>query len=309
MGVAPFTAAFLDHRCTTTDQIGLRLGDVPGPRPVQVHLLPSAAAYVGADIVAGVVASGLGYDAGTTLLIDVGTNGEMVLSHGGDLIGCATAAGPAFEGGTLADGVRAGDGAISRLRVKTDPLSFEVQTIGSGKPIGVCGSAYIDFLAESRRAGVLNAAGRLVPDLESDLVIRDDYGRSVRVAYGQGKRPIMIREADVAALMQAKAAIAAGALTLLERYQLRPADIDRVCLAGGFGRYVDVANAIDCGLLPGFTAGQVQAMGNLSLAGAYMALLDRAMLDEHKRTARAISVIELNQEPGFEDCYIEQLML
>src|SRR5690606_24452975 len=111
------------------------------------HLLPGAAAYVGADVIAGVLASGLIYDEGPSLLVDVGTNGEIVLKYGDHLLGCATAAGPAFEGAGLSNGVRAGDGAISHVHISRDPLQIEIETIRNARPMGICGSAYVDLLS------------------------------------------------------------------------------------------------------------------------------------------------------------------
>lgn len=312
MGIAPFDAVFLDHRVTDASAIGLELeasaaDEQPLTPETPVHLLPSASAYVGADIVAGVVASGMRYAPGTTLLIDVGTNGEMVLCHGGELIGCATAAGPAFEGGGLGDGVGAGDGAISHITIDGEGPTFELEVIGDAKPIGICGSAYIDFLAEAYRTGLLNAQGRL--NLDAPRVKGELCGRTVVIAHGQGKRPIKITESDVAALLQAKAAIAAGAVTLLEEHGLTTLDIDTVYLAGGFGRHVNIHNAIACGLLPDFSHQQVKPVGNLSLAGAYLALLDRSLLREMSAAADAMRIIELNSKPAFEDHFIDHLTL
>lgn len=321
MGVAPFTPVFLEHRSMAISQVGLRWAGENGracngsarATPL-LHLLPAAAAYIGSDLTAGVVATGMRYQPGTTLLIDVGTNGEIILGHEGRLLGCATAAGPAFEGGGLTDGVRAGDGAISHLTCQGEPVRISAEVIGSSKPIGLCGSAYIDFLAEGVRCGALGATGRLNLDvLHPEVALRSTngacHGNGVVVARGQGNRPIVIHDADIAKLLQAKAAIAAGILTLLDRAGLTPADVDTVYLAGGFGRHVNVKHAIACGLLPGFNEAQVKLVGNLSLGGAFLALLDRAMLAEMSAAAKAIEPVELNLEPGFEEHFIDQLML
>jgi uncharacterized 2Fe-2S/4Fe-4S cluster protein (DUF4445 family) len=322
MGFAPFTAPFLQHRMIPASSVELRLSS-PATAPVNgnggaaadpaIHLLPSASAYVGADITAGVVASGLAYDDGPSLLVDVGTNGEIVVRHGNRMWGTATAAGPAFEGSRMACGMRAGQGAISRIRLSRSPdgvLSTDVEVIGNVKPTGICGSAYVDFLAQARAVGLLSPTGRFIPEIAPDRV--GNYrtnGTSFTVAYGHGKEPIVVSEGDVASLLQAKAAIAAGILTLLRRTGQSPSQIRRLYLAGGFGMHLNIANTIACGLLPGFREDQIQLVGNTSLAGAYLSLLDCSVLSEIRRIAGSIEIVELNLESDFEDCYVDQLSL
>jgi uncharacterized 2Fe-2S/4Fe-4S cluster protein (DUF4445 family) len=277
MGTYPFRPSFLEHR-------NIRLPAFGG---AEVHLLPSAAAYIGSDITAGILASGLAYDDGPGLLVDVGTNGEIILKAGGHILGCATAAGPAFEGAGLTNGARAADGAIQKIRL--EPLQLDV--IGRIRPIGICGSAYVDFLAEGRRAGLLNEHGRM---------------KESRFQLAPG---IAITETDIAHLLQSKAAIGAGIRTLLERAGLAASQIRKVYMAGGFGLHINIAHAIACGLLPGFKPEQVQVVGNTSLAGAYLALLDGGALEAIERICRQIEIVELNLDPGFEPRYIENLSL
>ena len=180
-------------------------------------------------------------------------------------------------------------------------------------PIGLCGTAYVDFLAVGRESGLLNNRGRIEKDAVTDkdgrIIPWKEYGLAFRVAYGQGKTDIVIAETDIANLLQAKGAIAAGILILMERIGLTPAQIKTLYLAGGFGLHLDRAHAIRCGLLPGFTPEQIEVVGNTSLAGAYLALLDCGALDEIARAGSKMEVIELNQDPRFEDRYIEQLSL
>jgi len=131
----------------------------------------------------------------------------------------------------------------------------------------------------------------------------------VRVATGQGRRPLCVSESDVASLLQAKAAVAAGILTLLEREGLRAKQVRRLYLAGGFGMHLDPRHAVGCGLLPGFRPEQIQVVGNTALAGAYLALVDRGVLGEMERVAKELEVVELNLDPGFERRYVESLFL
>lgn len=314
MGAVPFTPAFLDHRRLSASD--LNLADI-FPASMEIHLLPGLAAYIGADINAGIVATGMHYEEGPNLLIDIGTNGEIALKFSDRLIGCATAAGPAFEGAGLDWGIRAVDGAIAEIEMTRAPFACRLSRINESKGgscPGICGSAYIDFLGEGVRQGILTAAGRFAPDflVENPECVQTIDGERIFVLLppGEGRpHPIGISELDISRLLQAKAAIAAGISTLLAREGLKPSDIRKFYLAGGFGFHLNVANAIACGLLPGFVPDQIEVVGNTSLAGAYMTLQDRGVLDELRLNQDRIEVVELNLDPSFEDRYIENLML
>jgi uncharacterized 2Fe-2S/4Fe-4S cluster protein (DUF4445 family) len=312
MGVAPFTPGFLNHRILKASDVGLNSGNADP----SIHLLPGAAAYIGADLTAGVFSSGLIYDDGPSLLVDIGTNGEIIFKHNSQMLGCATAAGPAFEGAGLESGMRAGDGAVAHVRFDREPFAVHAEVIGKErnvKPIGVCGSAYIDYLARARAAGVINEHGRIdlstVPGAESYVIPWEEHGYAMRVAMGQGKHPVVISERDVSKLLQAKAAIAAGILTLIRRAGLEPKDVKTLYLAGGFGMHVGVPEAIASGLLPGFTPEQVQVVGNTSLAGAMLSMLDSGAAVELGKIGRQVEIIELNLDPEFEGTYIDHLTL
>jgi len=332
MGAVPFTPQFLEHRVLRLADLPLRVrsrsarapkeSDPPSPeatglaaeralrapRNPAVHLLPGAAAYVGADVIAGVFASGMFYQSETSLLVDVGTNGEIVLKHGERFLACAAAAGPAFEGSGLSCGMRAGRGAISHIRLAKDSTSPEVEVIGNVAPVGVCGTAYVDFVAQARRAGILRHTGRFAPEANGHPRVHPgEHGREFVVADGADGKPIYVSESDVARLLQAKAAIAAGIVCLLNRVGLTPADVTTLHLAGGFGFHMDIDNVIRCGLLPGFRPEQISLVGNTALAGAYLALLDSSVLDEMKQMSARLETIELNLDPSFESCYIDQL--
>jgi len=314
LGVAPFTPRFIEGRRFTAEQIGLKLDGIAAATPLQ--LLPGIAAYIGADITAGIYATGMAYDAAPSLLVDIGTNGEIVLQSAGKLTACATAAGPAFEGCGLRCGTRAREGAVSDLQVAMDPFHLATKTIGNipiGRASGICGSAYVDFLASARQCGLLGFAGRFekkqwdnIP--ESHRCIEEGE-RALRLSSTQGAGSLRISEVDVALLLQAKAAIGAGIEILLETAGIRATDLDRVYLAGGFGMHLNVAHAIAIGLLPDFRLEQVRVVGNTALAGALLALLDRTTLEEMENLRSQVKVIELNLADGFEDRYIDHLML
>ncbi|WP_291981043.1 ASKHA domain-containing protein [Luteitalea sp.] len=313
IGVAPFDAAFLEYRRLSASDIGLSAVSLPSMvgalrADLPLHLLPGAAAYVGADVVAGTLTTGVAYRQAPCLLLDLGTNGEIVLQHEGRLWGCSTAAGPAFEGAGLVCGVRAGDGAVSHLWFDEDPRRMRTEVIGHGRPLGLCGTAYLDFVARGRRAGVLSPTGRILVDPGRHDTWRDPFhGRVILVAEGAGRRPLFVSEADVATILQAKAAIAAGITCLLRKAGLSAGDV-AVLVAGGFGFHMHPDSLIGCGLLPGFEVDQIALVGNSSLAGAYASLLDSSFLDELRRLATRIEIVELNLEPDFESIYIDELV-
>ncbi len=314
MGFAPFTPRFLEGRQITAGGIGLVAPGLPAETPIQ--LLPGIAAYIGADITAGVLATGLAYDAKPALFVDIGTNGEIVLQSGGRLFACATAAGPAFEGCGLRCGTRARVGAVSDLVLQVDPFRLETGVIGDvplARASGICGSGYVDFLATARRAGLLGVAGRFTDEAWARIPRQfhdaDGCSCAVRLADANGEGALRIGEVDVALLLQAKAAIGAGIEALLVNAGIRPENLGQLYLAGGFGMHLNVAHAIEIGLLPGVREEQVRVVGNTALAGALLALVDRNTLAEMEGLRAQVEVVELNLAEGFEDRYIEHLML
>lgn len=310
LGLAPFTPVFLESRRGTVSEWGWPR--LPGATPWL--LLPGIAAYVGSDLTAGLFASGMVYRQDTCILLDIGTNGEIILQHGGKRVACATAAGPAFEGGGLRCGARASADALSHLSWDAAAGKFYGETpsqVATDCISGICGTAYLDFLAEGRRAGWLTDRGRFAGDwwqaVASLHQAPDEWGRAYRIVADNDHS--IISEADVALLLQAKAAIAGGLLTLLDQFSLQPGDVDRLFLAGTFGRHVRASSLIGMGLLPGFNPSQVEVVGNGSLGGAYLALLDRSLVQEMEDVRTSTQVLELNETEEFEDHYIDQLVL
>ncbi len=314
LGIAPFAPRFIKGKQVFASGINLIADSLAPETPIQ--LLPGIAGYIGADITAGVFASGMAFDPTPSLLVDIGTNGEIVLQSGGKLTACATAAGPAFEGCGLLCGTRAREGAVSDLWLTLNPFQLETKTIGDlplARANGLCGSAYVDFLATARSSGLLGVTGRFDlgawEKLPAQNRLTDDGERALRLTETNGAGALRISEVDVALLLQAKAAIGAGIEILLATAGIRAADLGRVYLAGGFGMHLNVAHAIAIGLLAGIRAEQVRVVGNTALAGALLALVDRTTLDEMENLRTQVEVIELNLAAEFEDRYIEHLML
>jgi len=305
MGQVPFTPNFLEQRHFNGTDFGL-------PDDLSVIFLPGISAYVGADISAGAVCCGMGYESRPCLLVDVGTNGEILLSGPNGLLACATAAGPAFEGCGLLCGMRAAEGVVSRIQCAVKPFEIHLEMIGGMNviPHGITGSAYIDFLAEGRRVGLLEENGRFNREFVAahpDRFKQEKHGLSLILA---SEHPhLRIGEVDVALLLQAKAAIAAGIETLLALQGIPASAVHQLHLAGGFGLHLSIPHAINCGLLPGFCADQISAVGNTSLGGAYLALVDCSLAAEMDDLRRQVSTIELNLDPHFEDRYLDHLSL
>ncbi|MDX2112028.1 MAG: ASKHA domain-containing protein [Verrucomicrobiota bacterium] len=315
MGHVPFTPQFLDHRVETPTTLGWvpeNANDDWLGANVPVHLLPGYSAFVGADITAGYYCSGMIYNDAPTLLVDIGTNGEILCQRAGKLLAAATAAGPAFEGTRLQHGCRAVAGAVSAVRFGAAHWPAELERIpGSVHCPGLCGTAYVDFLAEARRTGLLTEQGRFNPAiynaLPKEAQRQGPWGKALQLH--PDWPTATISEADVAELLQAKAAVAAGINTLLHQLGLTAADIATVYLAGGFGMHLRLANATACGLLPGFLPEQIALVGNTALGGAYLALLDETVIPEMVRSTGRAETVELNQDPDFEDRYLDALGL
>ena len=182
--------------------------------------------------------------------------------------------------------------------------------IGDSAPIGICGTGYVDFVAQARATGLIGNRGRITAaGLDCPFLEPLPRGRGFRIATGRGGESVVVAEGDIACLLQAKAAIAAGIVCLLDRFRLASRDIQTVYLAGGFGFHMDLDSLIGCGILPGFETSQIEVVGNTSLAGAYLALVDAGSVEEIKRIAAAIEIVELNLVPNFTSCYVDQLFL
>ncbi len=325
LGVAPFVMSTALPPTVLADE--LRLGLHPRARAV---LFPALGAYVGGDIVAGMLASGMDRDKRTRLFIDVGTNCEIVLSDGDRILATAAPAGPAFEGGAIRCGMRAADGAIEVVKLVPDPADgaegVELGVIGSAEgaePKGLCGSGLVDAVAELVKLGLLDASGRFVtdevakelaPGLVDRLTILDSARGQERVFVLH--RPavdadpadcVVLSQRDVRELQFAKAAISTGWTLLLEELGLEHRDVQQVLLAGSFGSYLSAASAIRIGLVPQLPVLRIVAAGNVAGEGAKMALLSvrervgaLALLEE-------VTYVELSDRPEFNDRFVDQL--
>ena len=283
------------------------------PEHVFLYSVSSVSSYVGGDIVAGVLASGLYKEPRLTLFIDIGTNGEIVIGNQQWMACAACSAGPAFEGGGIRCGMRAAQGAIEEVSINPGTFEPMILTIGMVKPKGICGSGLINLMAALMDSGLILPNGKFRDDLNTPRVRLGDSGREYVVAMAEdtqgGQEDIVLSEADIDNLMRAKGAMFAGYLTLLEGVGLRLQDLEQVILAGAFGNFVNIDNAIAIGLLPDLPRDRYQFVGNASLLGATLVAFSREMLEEERRVAEMMTNFELSETPGFMDQYIAALFL
>ncbi len=277
-----------------------------------VYCMPSVGSYVGGDITAGVLSSGLFLTDKVTLFIDIGTNGEMVLGNKEWLIACACSAGPAFEGGGVHDGMRATAGAIEDVWINRSTFEPTYRTIGNRPAIGICGSGLIDLLGELFVAGLIDKSGHFVDDVPSDRVRKGRQGVEFVVAWERETghdHDIVITEADVNNLIRAKAAIYAGFSSLCRSVGVGLTDAEEILIGGAFGQYINVEKAIDIGLMPDVPWERFRFLGNTSAVGAYTALVCTGMRHEVVKIANRMTYLELSADNTFMDEYTSALFL
>ncbi len=275
-----------------------------------VMTLPGTSGYVGGDITAGVIASGLIGQEESCALIDLGTNGEVVIGNKDWMVSCASSAGPAFEGGGVRCGMRAASGAIQMLRLEPPGGEIHVDTIGNEPARGICGSGLIDALAELLRAGVMDRSGRFSDRPPSSILrTRDGVREIVLVPAGSAgvDYDIVLSEPDIQHVMRSKGAIFTALRVLIGKVGVRFEDISRFYIAGGFGNYLNLRNAVTIGLLPELPEDRFRFVGNASLAGARMVLIENGWTEKLHAVMRRMTYIELSVEPDFMNQYVASL--
>ncbi len=315
LGVAPFVMATR----TPPTVLAAELGIAVHPRATAA-IFPALGAYVGGDIVAGMLATGMDRDKRTRLFIDVGTNCEIVLSDGDTVLATAAPAGPAFEGGAIRCGMRAADGAIEVVRLG-DRLGEDVQlgVIGDVEPRGLCGSGLVDAVAELVRLGLLDSSGRFVPDHVAAELVPALAGRLTRIGEERvfvlhaphpdtdPSETVYLSQRDVRELQFAKAAISTGWSLLLEELGLGHDDVQQVLLAGSFGSYLSPAAAVRIGLVPQLPVLRIVSAGNVAGEGAKMALLSLRERAGATALLEEVRYVELSDRTDFNDRFVEQL--
>lgn len=274
-------------------------------------IYPAISSYVGGDIVAGVMGSGMYRTELLTLFIDVGTNAEIVIGNKDWLACAACSAGPAFEGGGITHGMRAVEGAISDFSL--NPATFEPMNVTEGNkaPLGICGSGLLIIVATLFEHGVLNQSGKF-NDLDTPRIREGRSGKEYVLAWedeSAADHDIVINEVDIDNFIRAKGAIFAGVATLLEQVGLQVSDLEQIILAGGFGSYIDLDSAMSVGLLPELDPDKVVYVGNGSLMGAWMSELSNHIRQDVVKVVRKMTSFELSEIAGFKDQYVASIFL
>jgi uncharacterized 2Fe-2S/4Fe-4S cluster protein (DUF4445 family) len=302
IAVAPFVPVFTEALDLTAAQLGLDLN--PSGR---VSMFPTIGAYVGADTVAGLHATGMAWQEGLHLFIDVGTNSEIALGSREAILATSAPAGPAFEGGGVRHGMMATEGAIAKVGLGEE---VRLEVIGDGAPRGLCGSGLIDAAAELRRIGFLEPTGLLKQPGEVrkhplvDRLVEVDGTRAFRLC-----DDIVITQRDIRELQSAKSAIATGVQVLMQRLGVEPADLQAVLLAGSFGSAIDPASARILGLVPQVPLERINFVGNVAAEGAKMALVSFREKQAAFSLAENVEYLELSARPDFNDLFVATLHL
>ncbi|MBT9254079.1 DUF4445 domain-containing protein [Phycicoccus sp. MAQZ13P-2] len=319
LGVAPFVQATADWPVLLASDLGLTLH--PGARAV---VFPALGAYVGGDIVAGMLASGLDRDKRVRLFVDVGTNCEIALTDGERIVTTAAPAGPAFEGGAIRCGMRAADGAVEVVRLDPDAedpsLAVALGVIGDVEARGLCGSGLVDAVAELARVGLLDTSGRFVTDERAaelapalaDRMATVREGERVFVLHRHSadapvEESVYLSQRDVRELQFAKAAISTGWSLLLEELGLEASEVQQVLLAGSFGSYLSPSSAVRIGLVPKLSVLRIVSAGNVAGEGAKMVLLSARERAGADALLEEVRYVELSDRPDFNDRFVDQL--
>ena len=294
---------------------GLLAGDLklPANPLAPVLIAPNIGSYVGGDITAGTLASGIWDKDEMSLFIDLGTNGELVFGNRDFLMSCACSAGPAFEGGDISSGMRATDGAVEACTIDKDTMEPTLDIIGEPgqKVVGICGSGIIDLISELFRCGIINARGLFAR--EGKRIKHDAHGMGrYIVAFPEESetgREVSLNEVDIDNFIRAKGAIFSAIDTLLQSVDMTPDCIDKVYVAGGIGSGINMKNAVNIGMFPDVELEKFQYIGNSSLTGAYAMVVSDQANAKCAEVAANMTYLELSTYPGYMDSFVAACFL
>lgn len=281
-----------------------------------IYMLPVIAGYVGSDAIADAVAIDIENCETPCMLIDIGTNSEILLNDGKEIYACSTPAGPAFEGFGTAFGIKAVSGAIDQVYIYFDDsiqdFNVRYHTIGDDKPIGLCGSAFIDAIAHLYRLNIIDNKGKFVHGIKSRRIVRDRNTQLFVLAWSNETRigmDISISAKDINEILLAKAAIAAGIRILTNIVKIDPIELKKIYIAGSFGTYINVENAIAVGLLPPVDPKKVEFIGNAAVSGAKICLKNTEIRRRAEELAKKIKYVELSAHPSFNKIFTDSVLL
>ena len=273
-----------------------------------LHVLPVVAGFVGADAVADVIATRVYESEEPSMVIDVGTNTEIILNNGENLYACSCASGPAFEGARIRHGMRAAEGAIERVQIDSDGVHYKV--VGNVKPIGICGSGVVDAVSELLRVGLLSLDGKFRVSKMPNRFVKGSHGYEFILAKpeetGTGES-ITITQRDVREIQLAKSAIATGVSLLMKEAGVELEELSVVYLAGSFGSYINPRSAVRIGLLPNVSLDRIKSVGNSAGVGAKMCLVSQEERIRARILAQRIRFVEFYLKPEFKKVFLENL--
>jgi uncharacterized 2Fe-2S/4Fe-4S cluster protein (DUF4445 family) len=312
LSLAPYPPAMKRSIDVEAKKTGLRIHPQGN-----VHVLPCVAGYVGADAVADVIATSMHEKDEMSLLVDVGTNGEVFLGNKKEILSCSCAAGPAFEGTQIKYGMKAVTGAIEKVKINPKTFEVEYETIGDEKPIGLCGSAMVDILAELLKTGIISTRGRFNQETIKTrrLVQARKQGQgevSFVIAWKEEtaiNSDISVTAKDISEIQLAKAALHTGCEILMQKKGITQKQIDRAYIAGAFGNYINPENARTIGLIPDIPTGKITFAGNTALSGAKMALTSMKVRELADTLSKQIKYVELMAEDSFKREFIASVLL
>lgn len=304
---SPYVPAAQNVDPVPASALGLNL-----PPQSFVRVFPGVASYVGGDIVSGVLANGMWDSDEMTLFIDIGTNGEIVAGNRDLLMTAFCSAGPAFEGGGLEYGMRAAPGAIEGVLIDPDTLEPMIKTIDAKAAMGICGSGIINIISHMLKIGILNQNGKYSHDLKTGRIREGRSGLEYVICWAKESglnEDIVLTEVDLDNILRAKAAMFSGYACLLDKIGLGVDALDRVIIAGAFGSFINLDHAVTIGLLPDIPRDKFSFIGNSSLKGARLAAIDRKLFERSREIARAMTNIELSEDPAYMDNFMAALFL
>ena len=304
----PFIPPFLKSPNLIGKDIGLNINS-----NAHIYLSPSVASYVGGDITAGVLASGMWTSEENVLFIDLGTNGEIVFGNKDYMMSCACSAGPAFEGGGISCGMRASSGAIEKVSIDKDTLKPKLTIIDDCEPIGICGSGIIDLICQMLTKGIIDRRGKIYRDIVNDRIRFNEHGIGEYVLEFKEEynldNDITVNEVDIDNFIRAKGAIYSGITVLIESLGMDFSVIDKVLIAGGIGNNLDIENSILIGLLPDVEREKFAYIGNSSLVGSYITLISNDAKQKLEEIGSQITYVELSVYPSYMDEFISACFL
>ncbi|MCM8804587.1 MAG: ASKHA domain-containing protein, partial [Candidatus Omnitrophica bacterium] len=297
----PYIPVANDFPILKCAEVGIRIN----PNGV-LAVIPGGYPYVGGDITSGIIVSGIYKVDELSIFVDVGTNGEIVLGNKDFLTCCAASAGPCFEGSGVKNGVRAVKGAIQKVRIENGSIFFE--TIGDVEPIGICGSGYIELVAELYRNKIIDRNGNFI--VENENIVDNDGIKEFIVAENRVKgEKIVITQADIENLVRAKGAIYSAISTILKTLGIKKQDIKKFFIAGGFGKHLNIKKSIEIGLFPDLPEEIFKFLGNTSLLGAESYILSEEFRKLSKEVLKKLTYIDLSRSPIYMEEYLKSLFI